>query len=68
MTDTTKGCTVAFEKDIRVDDVRAIVDAIKMISGVADVELHITDTTDFLARAHVKAEIRDELLTLYKNI
>jgi len=68
MTDRTKGCWVAFDKDIRVDDVEWIINAIKMIKGVTDVELSITDSSDWINRAHIKAELKTEIINLYNKL
>lgn len=68
MTDRAKGCYVSFDRDIRVDDVEWMVNAIKMIKGVSGVELSITDSGDWMAREHVKTEIKDKLLTLYREL
>lgn len=68
MTDRAKGCWVAFNHDIRVDDVEVLVSAIRMIRGVADVQLEITDHADFMARAHVREQLAEKILQLYKEI
>ena len=68
MTDRAKGCTVAFKTDIRVNDVEAIVDAIKMIKGVEAVELSISSTDDWMNRVQIKSEIKGRFWELYKSI
>lgn len=68
MTTRVKGCTIAFTKDIRVDDVESIVNAIKMITGVADVTLEESSGSDWMNRSIVKQEIKVDLLKLYNSI
>lgn len=68
MTDKVKGCVVAFDKDIRVDDVQVILDAIRMIKGVVGVEISISNLDDWMARERIKSEIREKLLELYNSI
>lgn len=53
MTDRLKGCTVAFERDIRVDDVVPLLDAIRHLRGVADVEPLIADPDDAANRMRI---------------
>lgn len=65
MTDRVKGCHVAFGKDIRVDDVEFIINAIKMIKGVDSVTLNITDADDYMNRAVMKQELRSQFLDFY---
>jgi hypothetical protein len=60
MTDRVKGLTVTFGKDIRIDDIDNIVNAIKMIKGVIDVTPEIVDTNDHMARMVIKNEVRQK--------
>lgn len=68
MTDRIKGLTVTLDRDYRDDDVEAIVDAIKMIKGVIDVELHVTEIEDHMARARVRYDVQDAILGVLKQI
>jgi len=61
MTDRLNGVTITFEKDIRDDDAEAILDAMKMIRGVAHVEPNIVTIDDWMSRRQVKSDIRDKL-------
>jgi len=60
MTDRIKGVYVALDKDYRVDDAEAILDAIKMVKGVLDVVYGKDDVVDFDDWNH-RARIRQEL-------
>ena len=68
MTDRIKGFTVTLDRDIRIDDVEQILNAVRMISGVASVKTVVTNIDDHMARERVKSEIREKLLELYKAI
>lgn len=68
MTDKLKGVHVAFEKDIREDDAETIINAIRMIKGVAEVKENVADAGDWMNREHVKHEIKGKLLDLYESI
>lgn len=60
MTDRVKGFTVTLEKDIRIDDVEVIIQAIRMIRGIADVEPSISTSEDQINRQRIKYELRDK--------
>ena len=68
MTDRIKGLTVSLTQDIREDDCQRIVDAISMINGVGSVVPLITDHNDWLAREHVREEVKEKVLKLYNEI
>lgn len=68
MTDRIKGVTVCFDRDIREDDAECLINAIKMIKGVASVESHVRDHNDWLARERVKSELKKSLYDTIKNI
>lgn len=60
MTDRVKGFTVTLEKDIRIDDVEVIMQAIRMIRGIADVEPIISTSEDHMNRQRIKYELREK--------
>ncbi len=61
MTDRVKGFMVALDRDIRVDDVRPILAAIKMIKGVIAVEPSVTDHNDWMNRSRIRRELGEEI-------
>lgn len=61
MTDRIRHLTVVLDADYRDDDVEPIVEAIKMVRGVASVEEGIVEARDLLARDAVRAEIERDL-------
>ena len=62
MTDRLKGLTVAFDRDIREDDAEAIVNAIKMIKGVLDVQPSYATSDDWIVEERVRRELYGKLL------
>ena len=61
MTDRVNGVYVSFDKDYRTDDVQSIIDAIKMIKGVLDVEINVTNMTDWMNRSKIASEYQDAI-------
>lgn len=64
MTDRVKGFTVTLKKDIRIDDVEPIMNAIRMIQGVVHVEPSITTSEDHMNRQRVKNELLTKLFKI----
>ena len=58
MTDRVKGCWVAFEKDIRDDDVESLLNAIRHIRHVAAVSTDdcIADHDDWMNREQIRRD------------
>ncbi len=61
MSRSFKGCTVAFDRDVREDDVEEIIRAIRMIKGVGGVTTTEAELDDWNARVHVRCELAGEL-------
>lgn len=61
MTDRIHSLTVVLEKDYRDDDVKEIVNAIRMIRGVLSVKSHISDFQDHMAQERVRQELGEKL-------
>ncbi len=66
MTDRVKGFTVTLEKDIRIDDVEEIQNAIAMIKGVIQVEPSISTSEDHMSRERAKYEMRNKIFEVLK--
>jgi len=58
MTDRVKGFTVTLENDIREDYVEVILNAIKMVKGVATVEPVKATTHDQIIKTRVTLDLR----------
>ena len=67
MTDRVKGFVVTLEKDIRIDDVEKLREAISMIKGIAGVEVSISDPDDAINRMRVLSGIREKFIEFYNN-
>lgn len=65
MTDRVKGFTVTLNQDYRDDDVEAILNAVRMINGVAHVEPSIVTSEDHMNRQMIRNIIREKI---YKAI
>lgn len=65
MTDRVKGFYVTLKKDVRIDDVEPIMNAIEMISGVAKVTPSVTDAADHVARVRAKQELYEKIFNIF---
>lgn len=67
MTDRVKGFTVTLSKEVRIDDFEWIMDAVKMIKGVGNVEPVINDGSEYITLMKRDKEIRDKLYGFIKE-
>lgn len=58
MTDRLNGCVVVFERDIRVDDVEPMLNAIRHIRGVLSVTGNVTDIGSHIAESRARDDMR----------
>lgn len=61
MTDRYVGLTVALDKDYREDDAEKIIEAIKMVKGVLDVQPAVMDPAHYFAETRVRADLIKKL-------
>ncbi len=62
MTDRVQNLVIVLDGDYRTDDVQGIVDAIRMIRGVADVQLgEPVTSTDHFARERAAMDLRGRI-------
>ena len=61
MTDRIKGFTVTLSHDIRIDDVEPLIEAVKMLRGVAHVEPSLTTADDHMNRQMIMLELKQKL-------
>jgi hypothetical protein len=66
MTDRTRHLTVVLEEDMRVDDAEAVVNAIKMIRCVAEVE--VGPPPAHMARQEAKVELKREIFDFVQEL
>jgi hypothetical protein len=64
MSDRTRILTVVLDDTYRVDDTQAIMDTIKMIKGVLDVEVNVSDITTYAAFAAARQELGTVLFNI----
>jgi len=69
MTDRIKGITVSLEQVVTTDEIEPILNAIRQLRGVADVDIVLEDTNDRMARIRqVRNEISGKMLHVYESI
>ena len=61
MTDRIRVLSVCLDKEYRDDDCEAIINAIKMVRGVSDVEAHVEEPRDWANRARIRRELGQKL-------
>jgi len=64
MTDRLKGAWVAFDHDIREDDAKCLIDAIKMLRGVLEVKTEVSSSDDWIAESRIRHELGKKLLDI----
>lgn len=64
MTDRLKGCAVAFDRNIREDDAEVILNAIRMIKGVAVVEGNVANPNDWIIQERARYELGEKILDI----
>jgi hypothetical protein len=67
MTDRVKGFVVTLEKDIRIDDVEPLMQAIRYLRGVGDVSPSISDSNDHINQMRIKNELREKMWHFIKE-
>lgn len=69
MTDRVKGFIVTLDKDIRIDDVQRLMDAISCMKCVIAVDPVIAEGPDeHIARVRITKEVREKLFELAKSL
>ena len=68
MMDRIKGLTVALDQDYREDDAQGIINAIKLIKGVANVAPIQSHGEDFINRQQIKTEIAGEIQRIMNKL
>ena len=68
MTDRIKGFTVTLTDDIRIDDVQPLLDAVKMLKGVASVDVSVTNMDDHMNRQMISMEMKTKIYEVLKEL
>ena len=56
--------TVAIEKGLKEEDIKHIIDAIKMIKGVISAEGNIADATLYIAESRARHEMQQKIVDI----
>lgn len=67
MTDRVNMLHVALEKDIRVDDIEPLVNAIRQLRGVLNVSTEETDFTYFVAESRIRTQLMTDITDIIMN-
>lgn len=67
MTDRLKGAVVVFADDIREDDAKPILEAIRMIKGVASATGRVANMDDHMNRERVRHELEMKLVKVLRQ-
>ena len=62
MTDRINSLTIVLEKDVRDDDVEALISAVMQLRNVLSVEKNVTNVSDVVARQRARQELGKKLL------
>lgn len=68
MTDRYNALTVVLEQDIRDDDAEPLIEAIKMLKGVVDVQGNVPSVDSFVAQSRVDQKWRNHLVELLEKV
>jgi len=68
MTDRVKGFYVALEKDMRIDDVQKVLNAVKMIRYIADTRVSVVNIDDWMNRSQVKHELQQDIFMITSKL
>lgn len=61
MSDRVKGFLVTLEKDVRLDDVDLLMQTIRYMRGVANLEPSIVNSDDFINQQRIKTDLRQKM-------
>jgi hypothetical protein len=64
MTDRYDTLTVVLEHDIRTDDAKCLIDAIRMLRGVLTVQGQVADAHSLAAEHRARWDLRNKLLQM----
>jgi len=61
MSDRVNGLVITLEKDIRLDDMELLMQSIRFMRGVANVEANIVDSSDWINQQRIKVELKEKM-------
>lgn len=65
MTDRFSTLTVVLEHDIREDDAKVLIDAIRQLRGVADVKGNVSSHAEYMAMTRLRFELQGKINDLF---
>jgi len=68
MSDRVKGFWVALDREVKDEDVVALVEAIKQMRHVENVTTKKVQPDDWMIQSRVRAELREDLIKLYDKL
>lgn len=67
MTDRVNTLHLVLERDVRVDDLQPLIEALKQMRGVLDVEPNVVDPQDWAAYARARADLERKVWDALKE-
>lgn len=67
MSDRVKGFVITLENDVRLEDCELLMQTIRYMRGVANVEPSIVDSSDWINQQRIKTELRDKMYSFIKE-
>lgn len=67
MSDRYHKLTVCLDEDYRAEDIETLMEAIRLLKGVADVTMSPTDLDDQLARMRVASDVKIKLFEAVRD-
>jgi hypothetical protein len=66
MSDRTNTLTVVLEHQMRTDDAEQIIEAIRMVKGVLNVEANVSDSMEYMATEQAKHDLRKKIFEVLR--
>ena len=67
MSDRVKGFVITLENDVRLDDVELLMQTMRYMRGVANVEPSIVYSSDWINQQRIKSELKDKMYQFIKD-
>jgi len=61
MSDRVNGLVITLEKDIRLDDMELLMQSIRFMRGVANVEANVVNSSDWINQQRIKCELKEKM-------
>lgn len=67
MSDKANGFIVTLEEDFRLDDLELLMQTIRFMRGISNVEANIVDPNDWINQQRIKSELRSKMIDFIKT-